>query len=167
MSKLTEKLIALLNEEFRVDIIKNTRTRPHVDGRKVYARILKDKGWSLQKIGNSINKHHSTIIHYLKDVEWLIENDASVRDIYMNVSLSFETHIDGDPLRQKTREELLQTIYGLRDENKLLISAIKTLDERLKQEGKYKDIFRQILERLPKEKIHEFEIKVNRILNGI
>ena len=61
----------------------------------------------------------------------------------------------------------LQTIYGLRDENKLLISAIKTLDERLKQEGKYKDIFRQILERLPKEKIHEFEIKVNRILNGI
>jgi hypothetical protein len=167
MSKLTTKLTALLNAEFKVDITKNTRKRPHVDARKIYARILKDKGWSLQKIGNSIDKHHSTIIHYLKDVEWLIEHDASVREIYMNVSIDFENHIGVDPIHRKTREELLQQIYGLQDENKLLISAIKTLDERLKQEGKYKDIFKTILERLPNEKIHEFQIKVMRILNGL
>lgn len=167
MSKLTSKLIELLNAEFKVNILKETRKRPHVDARKIYARILKDKGWSLMKIGGTINKHHSTIIHYLKDMEWLLEHDSSVRDVYLEVSIDLEHYIGGNPLHTKSRDELMQTIYGLKDENKMLISAIKSLDERLEIEGKYKDIFKSILKRVPNKKISEFEIKVRRILNGL
>ena len=164
---LTQKLAALLSVEFKVDISKETRARPHVDGRKVYARILRDKGWSLSKIARPMGKHHSTIIHYLKDVEWLIEHDPEIRDIYFRVSKLFDHHLEFDPIHSKTRGQLLQMVYGLEDEKKLLISAIKTLDEQLQRKEKFKALFQMVSDRLPDDKLDEFSTKVNRILNGI
>ena len=164
---LTNKLLDLLSAEFGIDITKPTRQRAYVDARKIYARILTDKGWSLNRIGRTIGKHHSTIIHYLKDIEWLIEHDASIRTIYLNVSSVFNEHLEYDPIHTKTREELLLHIYKLEDEKKLLISAIKTLDENRKREYKFKELFEMVSNRLPLEKLEEFESKVNRILNGI
>ncbi len=162
----TNKLIELVNAEFCVDLSKNTRERKVVDARKVYAKILRCYGWSLGRIGKSIRKHHSTIIHYLKDVEWLLEHDSFIREKFLVILERYE-HREVDPIYSASPEQNLATILALREENKFLLSAIKELDAKLKKEGRYKEIFTSILERVPSDKVDEFETKVTRILNGI
>lgn len=71
-----ESLKQIVNEVFLVDIDSNGRQRSIVDARKVYSKILRDLGYSYQFIADTINKNHCAIIHYVKNIENLLEFDA-------------------------------------------------------------------------------------------
>ena len=162
-----ETLYALVNEAFDVDIKRSTRKRAFVTARKVYARILKDRGWNLVRIGLSMHKDHSTVIHYLKDMDWLLDHDTHVRNNYLHIKKALDKKIEFNPLTRFTQEGLYEKIYELQDENKLLISALENLDKRIKLEERFKNIFKTIINKLPTSKAEEFEITINRILNGL
>ena len=149
------------------DIIKPCRLRPNVDSRKVYARILKDRGWNLCQIGRSLHRDHSTIHHYLKDFEWLLIHDPKVRDHYLAIKGDLDRTLHTDPLYSLEDEALVARIHELREEKAFLISALKRLQSEFDKEKKYGDIFASICSRVPANKIDEFSIKLNRILNGI
>lgn len=78
-----DELKKIVNDVFLVDIdIKNSK-RGVVDARKVYSKILRDSGCSYELIGETISKDHATIIHYVKNIEYLLSYDKGLRDKYV------------------------------------------------------------------------------------
>jgi len=78
-----DELKKIVNDIFLVDIeVKNSK-RGVVDARKVYSKILRDSGYSYELIGETINKDHATIIHYVKNIEYLLSYDRLLRDKYV------------------------------------------------------------------------------------
>jgi len=64
----SSKLKEIINLEFDLDIMEPSRERRYVDSRMVYSLVLKNRGYSYTEIGKSINKTHSTILYYLRDI---------------------------------------------------------------------------------------------------
>lgn len=87
--KEVEKLKKIVNEVFSVDLESKNRKRDVVDARKVYAKILREAGYRYEKIAKSINKDHSTIIHYVENIENILSYDKDLMDKYMACELSF------------------------------------------------------------------------------
>jgi len=163
-----ERLTHMVCSSFNIkDLLKPCRLRPNVDSRRVYARILFDRGWNLTQIGRSLKRDHSTIHHYLKDFDWFLMHDAKVRDIFYSIKEALDRQLATDPLTTLEDDELVSRIYKLRDEKKFLVAALKGLQNELDKDKKYGDIFASICERVPPHKIDEFSIKLNRILNGM
>jgi len=78
-----DELKKIVNDIFLVDIeVKNSK-RGVVDARKVYSKILRDSGYSYELIGETINKDHATIIHYVKNIEHLLSYDRIIREKYV------------------------------------------------------------------------------------
>jgi hypothetical protein len=78
-----DELKKIVNDVFLVDIdIKNSK-RGVVDARKVYSKILRDSGYNYELIGETISKDHATIIHYVKNIEYLLSYDKGLRDKYV------------------------------------------------------------------------------------
>ena len=66
-----------------VDISKNVRDRIYVDGRKIYSYIARNKTrYSLDTIGEVVNKKHCSISHYLKRTPHHINNEYNFRALY-------------------------------------------------------------------------------------
>jgi hypothetical protein len=70
-----ESLKQIVNEIFLIDIESNRRKRSIVDGRKVYSKILRDLGYGYEHIGRTLGKGHCSIIHYVKNIDSLLEFD--------------------------------------------------------------------------------------------
>jgi hypothetical protein len=77
-----ESLKQIVNEIFSIDIESKRRKRSAVDGRKVYAKILRDLGYAYEHIGSTIDKDHTTIIHYVNNIENLLEFDSTFKRKY-------------------------------------------------------------------------------------
>lgn len=83
MKEKIDELKTIVNDVFLVDIdIKNSK-RGVVDARKVYSKILRDSGYSYELIGETINKNHATIIHYVKSIDYLLSYDQILREKYV------------------------------------------------------------------------------------
>jgi hypothetical protein len=78
-----EELKKIVNDVFLIDLMSSRRERTIVDARKVYSKILRDEGISLESIGKSINKNHATVIHYIKDLHSILSYDKELRDKYI------------------------------------------------------------------------------------
>lgn len=78
-----DELKKIVNDVFLVDIEVKDSKRGVVDARKVYSKILRDSGYSYELIGETINKNHATIIHYVKNIEYLLTYDQILRDKYV------------------------------------------------------------------------------------
>ena len=82
-----DKLIKLISDTLEVDLMKETRVREYVYARFIYAKIMRDKKFSLTYIGNTINKDHATIIHALKQFE-LLKNYDDFKKMYDKVRVA-------------------------------------------------------------------------------
>jgi DNA-binding MarR family transcriptional regulator len=97
----------------------------------------------------------------------MLEHDVKLRDNYYRIKEDLDRTLMVNPLYSCEESELIQKIYSLQDEKKFLISALRTVQQELDKEKKYGDIFASICERVPSDKIDEFSVKLNRLLNGI
>jgi len=66
-----------------VDIFVNNRKRNVVEARMVFASILRDMGYSLNEIGKTMKKDHTTIIHYERKLKDLVSIDKSLLKKYL------------------------------------------------------------------------------------
>jgi hypothetical protein len=90
------RLKAIIKEELGVDIDDESRKRALVEARYIYSKILKDEGWSLVGIAKTIHKHHTSVIHYLEQCDYLLLNMPDLRDRYFCVLSKFNGSVEGE-----------------------------------------------------------------------
>jgi hypothetical protein len=78
-----DELKRIVNDIFLVDLEVKNRKRNVVDARKVYSKILRDNGYSYDLIGETLGKDHATIIHYVRNIEYILSYDKMLKDKYV------------------------------------------------------------------------------------
>ena len=77
------KPINLINNVFNCDIMSKNRSQNNVFGRIGFSAFERFQSkLTLKKIGESLNKNHATVIHYLKEHDNLMKYDAKYREMY-------------------------------------------------------------------------------------
>ena len=138
-----EELKKIVNDVFLIDLMSNRRERTIVDARKVYSKILRDEGISLESIGKSINKNHATVIHYVKDLHSILSYDKELRDKYVACKNVFIK--ERKPISQQIKKDadVYVTVIRLTNElqeaisnkNKILNKFVDYIEEYEKKEG--------------------------------
>ena len=139
-----ESLKNVVNRVFDLDIMEKSRERSYVYARYVYAKILREKGFSMQDIGKSLNKDHSTIVHYCKQIEFIVKQDTELAEKYLLCKDIFFNNVPY--IKKKLRESELESrldkttadfeqllserkkILELRDKYKRLDKIIKIIE---------------------------------------
>lgn len=164
--KDTKALIDIVNNVFSVNILKRNRQLKYVDARLVYSKILRDYGYTLKSIAESIGKDHTTIIHYMNQVDHMLRHDSQLMEKYLICKDSFVK--DRDHILQKYSElELQIEIINLKnqiDELTLERSYVIRMDEKYKR---LKNIIEVIDKRTPDGDEAFIERQINQMFNGI
>jgi hypothetical protein len=115
-----DSLKTIINEIFFVNIDDSSRKRSIVDARRAYSKILRDVGFSYEYIGESVGRDHSTIIHYVKSIENLLEYDSIFERKFILANKQFL--LENEQLEVKPKEDVYTTLVKLeqRLENALL-----------------------------------------------
>ena len=123
-----QELKEIINEVFLVDIDIKSSKRAVVDARKVYSKILRDSGYSYELIGETINKNHATIIHYVKNIEYLLSYDQILRDKYVACKNIFT--VNSVKEQKKKDVDIYVTVVRLANElQEAVVIKEKLLDE--------------------------------------
>lgn len=136
-----------------MDVHAKNRKRAVVEARMVYAAILKEAGYSLTYIADTINKDHTTIIHYLKSIRDLSETDNQVRRRYLRCRELFflekqPVNLD-EPIDYESEIERLKTrIEIMKAENYMLNEELIQL--KVSDGNRLLKIFKLIEENTPK-----------------
>lgn len=168
------KLKEAITNELGVDIDSNVRVRGIVDGRMIYARILRDRGYSLKSIGISMGKDHSTVIHYLRSMDKLMSVDESINSKHLSClsifqSMSADESIDD--LSEMTEARLKSELIALRSQyNSLFLENQKLtskFDELKKEQETYGVVFDIIKSRMRGKDKDLIVRKLHQMFNGL
>lgn len=148
------------------DIFANNRRRIAVETRMMMGSILRDMNYSLNEIGRYMKKDHSTIIHYVKTLDNLIESDQVLLKKYIKCrelltikeQPAAETELFEDYRMLKLKVELLEK------EKEVLIQEKKDL--MIGQNVRMNNIFRLIEEHTNHGTEFLMERKLRKIFNG-
>lgn len=116
-------LNTIIKDVMGVEIVKRTNKREAVNGRKLFSKILSDRGYTRSEIGRYLKKDHSTIVHYMYDVDDMIKHTDGMADRYLACKNYFNNSVS-----ETTNEE-----------NKSIISLKLRIDELLLDREKLKD----------------------------
>lgn len=116
-------LSTIIKDVMGVEIVKRTNKREAVNGRKLFSKILSDRGYTRSEIGRYLKKDHSTIVHYMYDVDDMIKHTDGMADRYLACKNYFNNSVS-----ETTNEE-----------NKSIISLKLRIDELLLDREKLKD----------------------------
>jgi hypothetical protein len=137
----------IINNMFSVDLSENTRERKLVDARKVYSKVLRDRGHTYELIAKSLNRDHATIIHYMSSIDSILLYDKNLRDKYLSCkSLFLEGKGELILNSRKKDVDLFMTIIRLNGE---LQDAIKEKKEILTKFVDYLEQFEKTTGYIP------------------
>ena len=144
-----DELKKIVNDVFLVDIEVKNRKRGVVDARKVYSKILRDNGYSYELIGETIEKDHATIIHYVKNIEYLLSYDRILREKYVACKNVFIKKRKSIKDQVKKDVDIYVTVVRLTNElqeaissnNRLLSEFVDYIEEYEKQKGYLPSIY--------------------------
>lgn len=158
------KLIEIIKVELNVDVLKNSRTRPIPDARRILVKILMDRKWRCTELGKILNKNHATILHYNKNMDFHLKHDIELRRMYEKVMKHYK--IENLEMYSMSNSELRKEVFALKKQNKTLTSEIDKLQTELKQWKNYKDIFNFLKIRQGNITNQAIIKKLNKYLNG-
>lgn len=109
-----------------VDIFTNNRKRTVVESRMMYGLIMRELGHSLNQIGNYLKKDHTTIIHYQRTMNNLIDTDVNTLKTYIRCKELIDSHKQPVNLSDPKHEllKLRIKIDKLRAENMVLSAQL-------------------------------------------
>ena len=87
-----EELKSIVNKTFSIDILKRCRKRELVDARRVFSKILRERGYTLITIAKYLKKDHSTIINLMISVDTILKTDRMLLEKYI---ICRDTFLDG------------------------------------------------------------------------
>lgn len=79
----------IVEGELDINIFGDSRKRNLVDARIIYAKIARENNHSYKSIGKHIGKDHATIIHYMKNFDWLFSSNTEFRETYIYLKEKF------------------------------------------------------------------------------
>lgn len=82
-SSVLDAIKIIVEGELDINIYGDSRKRNLVDARIIYAKLSREYNYSFKSIGEPIGKDHSTIIHYMKNFDWLFSSDTEFREMYI------------------------------------------------------------------------------------
>ena len=143
MKEEVERLKAIVNDIFLVELDSPNRTRDVVDARKVYSKILRESGCGYEEIAKTINKNHSTIQHYVKDVEYILTYDKVMMNKYIACKNVFIKESESISQQIKKDADIYVTVVRLANEleeaisskNKTLNNFVNYIENYQKQNG--------------------------------
>lgn len=115
-------LRTIIQDVMGVEIVKRTNKREAVNGRKIFSKILSERGFTRSEIGRYLKKDHSTIVHYMYDVDAMIKHTDGMAEKYVISKTQFLNVV------HKTTDE----------ENKYIVSLKLRIDELLLDREKLK-----------------------------
>jgi hypothetical protein len=154
-----DELINIINNVLNLDIRKKTNERDYVDGRFIFANIMVNRGYSLVDLGKHIKKHHSTIIHYKKSCNDLLDTNPTFSVKYAECRDKF---MEGKEDFSHTGNEI-----ELKNQIDKLILDNKNLTKKLDKYKRLHNIIEFIDSRTPKGKESFILRKINLMLNGL
>jgi hypothetical protein len=84
-----DTLRSIIDEEFKIEIIKRTNNRVAVSARKIFSKILYENGYTMNEIGKYLKKDPSSIFYYMTDVDYMIEYTEGMSEKYLNCNKLF------------------------------------------------------------------------------
>lgn len=148
-----EELKIIIKNILGVDVMEIKRKREVVDARRIYSKILYDRHYTHQSIGDSIGKNHSSIIYYIKNIDILFNQENTFFSQYItcrDLFLDGKEFIDGaikpkrvyltnKELRDKIAELVLEreNVLNLKAKYSRLENIIDLIDSNLKKGDEY------------------------------
>lgn len=160
----------IVNTYYNIQVNCKIKTDQLVKARAICYKILKeDCQMTYSFIGFSFRKNHATIIHALKEIEWMFKSDKQMEKDYHNIrALWVEEAADYVELKPT---ELKKQLNLLQEQNKMLNLSLIDVQERceelLKHTKKYKSVVDLIDKRVPEQRLKEVETKINHLINGL
>ena len=162
-----KELIRVVEYVFGCDIMSKKRKRHIVNARMVVSYILRLKGNTFSSIAEVINRDHSTIIHYVNNIESYLKSDDAFKTQYEEVKELYDFNAES-PFKSKS-SEMSKVIDDLQNKNKSLnlqILLLKEKNEHLQYTLNTK-VHKIIKERVKKGTEDEIMVKLNRFFNGV
>jgi len=100
----------LLNEVIaKYEVNTKSRKRDKVYARFVISKYLRNKGWSLCKIGEELNRDHSSIVYALKQFD-ILKNEMDFKYVYSVILRDLEENelTIQNPLITEVEEKILK-----------------------------------------------------------
>lgn len=156
----------IIEKTFGINLLKKKRGRDYVNARLVYSKILRETGHTFESIAESLDKDHSTIIHYIDISKTVFIQDGNLSEKYLVCKEIFLK--DNPTLSREFKEfEMTSKIFRLTEErDRLLAESIKVR----KLEKKYKrleSIINLIDMRTPAGFEKTIETRINRMFNEL
>jgi len=141
------KLKEIINETFSVDVCNISRKREIIDAKKIYSKILRDRGYSYETIGQSINKNHATILHYMSSIDFTLTYDKVMTNKYIFCKKIFLNDLDELPIKKKRMKDkdIFMTVARLNvelqeaisDKKQILTKFVDCIEKYEKEKGYY------------------------------
>jgi len=161
-----DELKYIINKIFGVNVMKNSRQRDVVDSRLIYSKILRDRKYTLKSIGRSICKDHTTILHYLNQVDHFIKHDGILAEKYITCRNMF-LH-DKPSISEKLNEkDLLDIVEKISRENDILILERTNFLDIRDSFRRIEPIIKILEKRTPKGEEKLIEEKINKLFNAL
>jgi hypothetical protein len=131
-TKINEKhsdvLIEIINNIFQSDVMSPVRRRENTDGRRALCNILRNEGYSYIKIGDILNKDHSTAVYYGRSIEGLLKTNPIFTAKYDKASIMFLKDIE-----KSANDFISKKINKLKDKVTSERSHVSTLNREIKR----------------------------------
>ena len=159
LQKEMEELSDIVKNVFDVDIKTITHKRGYVDGRFAFAKIMLDRGYRLIDLGKYLKKHHSTIVHYRRSCNNLIETNPLFATKFLECRNKF--------MQGKEADEQFSCQIELNIQLQKLILENNALNKELNKHQRLKNIIEFIDSRTPTGKESYMLRKINLMFNGL
>jgi DNA-binding transcriptional MerR regulator len=80
--EIKNKILNTIQKVTGVDLTTKTRKYEFIEARMIYYKLLRDRGYSLQEIGDTLDKNHATVLHAINVFEDIIEYDKDLMEKY-------------------------------------------------------------------------------------
>ncbi len=160
----------IINQVFNIKLTNKTRKRNHVNGRMLFAKLMRDEGSKVNSIASYLNlESHASVLHYLKSINFILEYD---KELYSQYQTCLRYYKLADPSIDELRpHELKGHILVLEDRNKMLSLEIQSLKETIQanqlKDKRFKKLFDLIRNRTKPDTEEVIEKKLNTIFNGV
>lgn len=94
---VSDKIKNIVNDYYGIEIDKKVRRYNYVEARMIYYKLVRDNThYSLTKIGETVNRHHSTVLASLLHFQDCVETDKELRTAYETLRDRLKEIIDGN-----------------------------------------------------------------------
>lgn len=133
--EIKTKILNTIQKVTGVDITTKTRKYEFIEARMIYYKLLRDRGYSLQEIGDTLDKNHATVLHGINVFNDIKDYDKDLREKY---SAAIQLLAGEKISKYITPDEYaVEFAYWLLKDSDLVIIDVKDLLNEFKKEVGY------------------------------